>query len=416
MVIAALFIGVETLAVCVLDRTTGADDFGVLYLLGALVISTRWGIGLAAATSIASATAFDYFRNWPVEEFAPIENGIVIAVFLTVALSMNFVAGVARARVVEADARRRAADLTAELARIMLRSSDIRTALDIAEQCLAQALGLGFAEIELAEIRSDDQRWAIPLHDGTTPLGTLSAPVDLPEPTRRCLRDRVAPALEILLCAAHDREAINHALIASRARIVAAADEARRRLERDLHDGAQQRLVSLGLQLRKTQASLPPELVSLRAELDGIVADLTGISMELQEFSRGIHPAIVAKGGLGPALKTLARRCSVPVVLELVIERRLPTSIEVGVYYVVAEALTNTAKHAQASNVNVRAEIDNEKLSLLIRDDGRGGADPTKGSGLVGLIDRVEALGGNMRIVSPPAAGTRLHIAIPARE
>jgi signal transduction histidine kinase len=202
-------------------------------------------------------------------------------------------------------------------------------------------------------------------------------------------------------------------LIASRARIVAAADDARRRLERDLHDGAQQRLVSLALQLRLAEARVPTECAFVRDQLSDAVRGLTGVLTELQEISRGIHPAILSDGGVGPALKMLARRCSVPVTLDLAIERRLPESVEVGAYYVAAEALTNAAKHARASEVHVCAETDDATLTVLIRDDGVGGADPCNGSGLIGLIDRVEALGGHMKVVSPSAVGTTLHITIP---
>jgi PAS domain S-box-containing protein len=202
-------------------------------------------------------------------------------------------------------------------------------------------------------------------------------------------------------------------LIASRARIVAAADDARRRLERDLHDGAQQRLVSLGLQTRLAEASVPPQLDGLKTQLSRVVSGLTDISTDLQEISRGIHPAILSKGGLGPALKTLARRCPVAVSLDLKIDRHLPDSVEVGAYYIVAEALTNTAKHSRASQVEVCAESKDDNLYLSIRDDGIGGAEFAKGSGLIGLKDRAEALGGRMRIKSPAGSGTSLHIGIP---
>jgi signal transduction histidine kinase len=202
-------------------------------------------------------------------------------------------------------------------------------------------------------------------------------------------------------------------LIASRARIVAAADDARRRLERDLHDGAQQRLVSLGLQTRLAEASVPPQLDGLKSQLSRVVSGLTDVSVDLQEISRGIHPAILSKGGLGPALKTLARRCTVPVTLDLAIDRRLRDSVEVGAYYIVAEALTNTAKHSRAAQVEVCAESKDDNLFLSIRDDGIGGADIAKGSGLIGLKDRAEALGGRMRIESPAGHGTSLHIRIP---
>jgi signal transduction histidine kinase len=138
-----------------------------------------------------------------------------------------------------------------------------------------------------------------------------------------------------------------------------------------------------------------------------------GISKEMQEISRGIHPAILSKGGLGPALKTLSRHSAVPVQLDFAVDRRLPDSAEVGAYYVVAEALTNAAKHAQASQVNVNVQAQGAKLHLSIRDDGIGGADPANGSGLTGLIDRVEALGGTMAVSSHAGNGTSLLVEIP---
>lgn len=205
----------------------------------------------------------------------------------------------------------------------------------------------------------------------------------------------------------------NAELAASRVRIVTAADGARRRIERDLHDGAQQRLVSLGLGLRTVEASVPSELQSLREQIAHLVTSVAGVSKDLQDLSRGIHPAILSKGGLGPALKTLARRSAVPVELDLTVERRLPESAEVTVYYVVAEALTNAVKHAQASVVRVGVDTGSVSLRLSIQDDGIGGADTGKGSGLVGLTDRVEAIGGKMTIRSHPGSGTSLLVEIP---
>ena len=202
-------------------------------------------------------------------------------------------------------------------------------------------------------------------------------------------------------------------LIASRARIVAAADDARRRLERDIHDGAQQRLVSLGLKLRLTEESVPSEHDDLKLMLGEAVSGLTDVFTELQELSRGIHPAILATGGLSAALKTLARRSPVPVDLDVTIGQRLPDSIEVAAYYVVAEALTNAAKHAQATGVAIRARTTGSTLELLISDDGIGGADSGRGSGLIGLDDRIEVLGGRMHVDSPPGVGTTLDIVIP---
>ena len=202
-------------------------------------------------------------------------------------------------------------------------------------------------------------------------------------------------------------------LAASRARVVAAADEARRQIERDLHDGTQQRLVSLALDLRAAEVLMPTDLVELRAQLSGAAAGLVSAVEELQELSRGIHPAILSKGGLRAALKTLARRSPIPVQLDVWAERRLPESVEVGVYYVVSEALTNAAKHAHASVVRVSLAEEDARVRLSIDDDGVGGATPGQGSGLTGLRDRIEALGGTIEVTSPPGQGTTLRVDIP---
>jgi signal transduction histidine kinase len=202
-------------------------------------------------------------------------------------------------------------------------------------------------------------------------------------------------------------------LAASRRRIVAASDDARRRIERDLHDGTQQRLVSLGLAVRAAQSNLPSDLSDLHSELSRIATGLAGAVEELQELSRGIHPAILAQGGLGPALRTLARRSAIPVALDLRMGMRLPAPIEVAAYYVMSEALANAAKHAQASQIDISVMPRDGRLMLSIRDDGIGGADRSRGSGLVGLTDRVEALGGSISIESPPGAGTHITAELP---
>ena len=235
-----------------------------------------------------------------------------------------------------------------------------------------------------------------------------------PEPLPPDTEARVGDFADLVATAIANADA-RAELTASRARIVAASDAARRRFERDLHDGAQQRLVSLGLQLRTAEASLPPEWHVLREQVSDVLMGLRGVSEDLQEISRGIHPAILSRGGLGPALKTLARRSAVPVELRLGIDRRLPDSVEVAAYYVVAEALTNAAKYAQASEVRVSVDADEENLCLSIADDGVGGADLSKGSGLIGLIDRVEALGGQLRISSVVGSGTSLLATIPVK-
>jgi signal transduction histidine kinase len=207
-------------------------------------------------------------------------------------------------------------------------------------------------------------------------------------------------------------------LAASRARIVTAADETRRRIERDLHDGVQQRLVSLGLALRMAQATVPSELREAHAQLSQLSDGMASAVDELQEISRGIHPAVLTNGGLAPALKALARRSAIPVELEVELraEMRLPEPVEVAAYYVVSEALTNAAKHSHASTVDVGANACDGVLELSIRDDGDGGADATRGSGLIGLTDRVEALGGTIEMNSPLGEGTTLLVSLPTDE
>jgi signal transduction histidine kinase len=204
-------------------------------------------------------------------------------------------------------------------------------------------------------------------------------------------------------------------LAASRARVVAASDQTRQRIERNLHDGAQQRLVSLGLELRLAQGSVPPDLPEVRAGIDKVVDGLTDVLDELREMSRGIHPAILSEGGLGPALRTLARRSAVPVELDVRTERRFPDPVEVAAYYVVSEALTNTAKHARASSASIAVDEREGILRLSMRDDGVGGADPARGSGLIGLRDRVEALGGSIDVSSPSGDGTVVVVTLPVR-
>jgi signal transduction histidine kinase len=594
ILVCAVTIAVETLVMVLLKRVAPGEAFGTIYLLGVLLVSSVWGLGLSVAMSLASAFAFGFCHDWPRLGFSllSLQTPVIVAVFLVTALCTNFVTGLARGRAVEADQRRREADLSANLAHVMLRAGDLQTALDVAGQDLAAAVGLRFAALELGEVASDANRYALPLHDGAKRLGTLLVHADLPESNKRRLKARVVPALEALLRAALERERVHSdltlsrgrlaalaeqqaglrrvatlvargasptevfsavademarcldahnasvnrfdgeevvvlalsrldpgikdkpvvgehyplegdniatrvlrtgrparldslelqnapgpiaarlremgfrstaavpiivdgvlwgvavigstshdrmppdtearmgdfadlvataianaatrsELIASRARIVAAGDEARRRLERNLHDGAQQRLVALGLQLRTAEDALPDEMAQQKRQLMEVLNGITEVSQDLQEISRGIHPAVLSKGGLAPALKILARRSAVPVNLDLGIRRRFTDPVEVASYYVVAEALTNAAKHAGASEVTVSARNDDDHLYLSIRDDGIGGADARKGSGLIGIKDRIEALGGQIEVISPPGTGTSLHITIP---
>jgi signal transduction histidine kinase len=202
-------------------------------------------------------------------------------------------------------------------------------------------------------------------------------------------------------------------LAASRARVLAAADETRRRIERDLHDGIQQRLVTLMLELQGASAAVPPQCLELVAQLSGVDAGLRAAFDDLREISRGVHPAILSRGGLGPAIKSLARRCALPVEVELGGAERLPERVEVAAYYMVSEALANATKHAHASVAQVVLEVREGKLCLAIRDDGVGGADPTRGSGILGLTDRVEAMGGTIAVTSPRGEGTSVILELP---
>ena len=242
--------------------------------------------------------------------------------------------------------------------------------------------------------------------------GVLIAATVNEQPLAPDTETRLASFTELVATAIANAENLTE-LKASRARVVAAADKARRQIERDLHDGAQQRLVSLTLTLRALQTSVMPGHGQLDDDLARIAEGLADVQDDLREIARGIHPAILAQGGLAPALKALARRCTVPVQLDVRTKLRLPERVEVAAYYVVAEALTNAVKHANASVIHVDAEATDRVLHLCVGDDGAGGADPARGSGLAGLKDRVEALGGTITVRSPAGAGTSLDAELP---
>jgi signal transduction histidine kinase len=233
-----------------------------------------------------------------------------------------------------------------------------------------------------------------------------------PEPLPEDVEERMQEFTELVATAIANAQARTQ-LAESRARVVAASDETRRRIERDLHDGTQQRLVSLALQLRAAEAVTSPEQGELRKQLSHVVEGLASVMEDLQELSRGLHPAILSKAGLEPALKMLARRSAVPVEINVSADRRLAERVETTAYYIVSEALANVAKHARASVAHVDITMEKELLRISVRDDGIGGADPHRGSGLIGLRDRVEALGGGIDISSPPGGGTSLLMTIP---
>jgi len=224
--------------------------------------------------------------------------------------------------------------------------------------------------------------------------------------------ERVAKFADLIAIAISNADA-REQLTASRARVVAASDDARRRFERNLHDGVQQGLVSLALALREAESMAPPDTPDLHAAIGRVVDGLNGVLEELREISRGLHPAILSEGGLAYALRSLARRSAVPTTLNVRVPGRLPEWVEVPAYYVVSEALTNAAKHAQASVVDIDVDASNGAARIVVRDDGIGGAEIGQGSGLIGLVDRVEAAGGEFMIISPPGEGTSLLATFP---
>ena len=494
LAVAASLITAETLLVYLLKQVAPHEVFGVVYLIGVLVVSTGWGFGLAATTSVASALAFNYFRVQPDQSIIPTEadDAVAIIIFLVVALLANTLAYLVRSRAAEADQRRQESERAAERARVAAGQAHMLAEEQAALRRVATLVARGVTPGELFSSVAMELARFMGVYtsallryqvDGTTILvagrdeaGLIKVPVGdsfslegdnlgamvlrtrraaridyehAAGPTAASIRDlgirsgvgapivvearlwgvamvgwsrseplppdteaRVANFADLVATAIANAET-RAELTASRARIVAAADDARRHFERDLHDGAQQRLVSLGLKLRTAEAMVPPDLHQLNEQISDVVMGLAGVSEDLREISRGIHPAILSKGGLCPALRALGRRSAVPVQLDLAIAGRLPETAEVAAYYVVAEALTNVAKHAQASEVSVSVELEGANLRLSIRDDGVGGADSRKGSGLLGLIDRVEALGGTMAITSSPGNGTSLLATIP---
>ncbi len=202
-------------------------------------------------------------------------------------------------------------------------------------------------------------------------------------------------------------------LIASRARIVAAGDEARRQIERNLHDGTQQRLVAIGLDVQTVRESMPVEMQDARSGLERVKDELEAVLEDVRELSHGLHPALLSRAGLEPSLRSLARKSPIPVELNVSLSKRPSESTETAVYYVISEALANSAKHAHASHVSVVLTTSESEIRAVIEDDGGGGAEASAGSGLVGLIDRIEALGGRFALDSPPGHGTRISIEMP---
>jgi signal transduction histidine kinase len=452
------------------DRAAGLV---VLYLLAILPVAVYWGVGFGALVSVLSAAAFDFLYLPPRYGFKPSDSRdwLELAVFVVTATVVSHLAARSRGQALasgrlarEQAALRRVATLVAQAAappeifETVTREVGLLCGADLArmERYESDGTVTGVA----AWTRDDDPRLAVgtrlaltgvsiaaraqrtsrsvrvdsfahasgPIAEEARMLG-IRASVGCPirvggrlwgviaasskrAPFPPDTESQIGEFTELVATAVSNAVSRGQ-LAASRARVVAFADETRRRIERDLHDGIQQRLVTLGLELQGVRDAVPADRVDLLAQLSGIEDDVRSVIDELREISRGIHPAVLSQGGLGPALKSLARRSTLPVELSVGAVQRLPHAVEVAAYYAVSEALTNAAKHASASVAHVDLEVREGALQLSIRDDGAGGAEPAQGSGIVGMIDRIEALGGKIAVTSPPGEGTSIALELP---
>jgi signal transduction histidine kinase len=475
VVTAAVLIAAEVVLVHLLMRVAPDNPFGAVFLLGVLVVSAGWGFALALATSLASTLAYAWIHV--TEGSGSLVPAVAVFLTLALLTNVlvgqaRLRAAEATQRRLEADSLAKQQTALRRVATLVARQADPDAIYPVAVAELAR--GLGVEHVTMLRYQSDHEAVVVACIDvdpnrqlsvgeqlslsgdtvagkvylsgaparvadyrdatGTTAarlrsLGLQSGvggPVSVNGRTWGALvvgsarstpipaetESRVMDFADLVATAIFNTET-RAELTASRARIVTAADQARRRFERDLHDGAQQRIVTLGLELRAIEASAPAGDGDLRTQLGDVIDGLSGLYADLQELSRGIHPAILSRGGLGPAIKTLARRSPVPVDLDLDLDGHLSESVEVAAYYVTAEALTNTAKYAEASQVSVRAAMGDGVLHLTITDDGIGGANADGGSGLVGLKDRVDALSGTLEVSSPSGGGTTVTAAIP---
>jgi signal transduction histidine kinase len=367
-------------------------------LLAAIAIALR-AVFECVFTFVNRPFAYDYLFWWQIAAFA--------------ALPLAMLAGLLRARLAQASI----GDFVRELEHTSPNRLQDALARALGDPSLELGLWLpeknGYVDAEGREVTlPDDERRAVTLIENAgEPLAALVHDPSLEEEPE--LVQAAGAAARLALENARlqaDMQAQILRVKESRLRIVAAADEAGRRIERNIHDGAQQRLVALGLQLRTAQQrSADPEVQAL---LDAAVGELQVAVDELRELARGVHPAILTEEGLAAALESRASRSPFPVRLD-VLEGRFPAQVEATAYFVVCEALANVAKHADASKAAVTVARSDGVLTIEVSDDGMGGAIPVDGSGLTGLADRVEALGGRFRIESPPGGGTRVLGEIP---
>ncbi|MCM4076175.1 ATP-binding protein [Paractinoplanes hotanensis] len=428
--------------VCTLARDhIHAIPFAAVLLTVVLLFARALGILFALPVGTAAILAYDWFYLPPLRELSE-ATYTLLATFLGMAVIVGTVATVTSRRAVAAErARGDMAEVQASLRRLALliargevpgrvfeavtrevrdhlgsdNATLVRYELDgtTTELACAGRPEPAVPEALIRHVREGGRAFRLDATAAGVPVvvnGRLwgmfsvgSAESQLPDDTEA----RMSEYTELVATAVADAQS-RAELISSRARIVAAADEARRKIERDLHDGAQQRLVALALRLRTAthDGDKPGEVAE-------IGADLMTVIDELRELSRGIHPAVLSDSGLRPALRALARRSPLPVEVDVRLDGRLPQPVEVGAYYIASEVLTNAVKHAGATVVEISVKAEDDCLHLRVHDDGAGGATFAGGTGLLGLKDRTEALGGTLDVTSPAGAGTTVTARIP---
>jgi signal transduction histidine kinase len=438
----------------------------IVYLIPVVVISRFWGLPLGALTSILSALAFAFFHLPPRGSLslAETESWVALGVFLIIAVLTSALAGTARSLATEQAALRRVATLVArgvsstEIFETVTREVGLLCGADLARMERYEADGTvtgvagwsraGTAELAVGTsfalegvsiaaqvrdtagpVRVDSFRRAsgpiakearsLGIHSSVgCPIvvedrlwGVIAASSKREAPFPPETESQIAEFTELVSTAIANAGS-RAELTASRARVVAAADETRRRIERDLHDGAQQSLVRTVIALKLARRTLGRDGGEAANVIDEALEHAERANEELRELAHGILPAVLTRGGLRGGVDALASRAPVPVSVE-VTDERMPPALEATAYFIIAEALTNAVKHARAGRVEIRASLNGGALRVEVRDDGVGGAQVGTGTGLVGLEDRAAAAGGELRVDSPPGEGTILTVTLP---
>jgi signal transduction histidine kinase len=474
LVVCVIGVAAVTALVVVLSPHVPGSSVLVLYLIVIVPAAIVWGIGLAVLVAFLCAGVYDYFFTPPLYSFDIYDpqNAVGLGIFLVTAVVVGELAARLRRAVRESARLYQEQSALLRVATLAAQSVSPSPVFDAVTREVGLLCGADLARMyrydgddaatrvavwstvggELAvgtrlaligpsvarDVRQTGRPARIFISPGATgpiardaievgirstvgcPIvvagrlwGVFAASTKTDKPFPPETESQIARFTDIVATAILTSAESRAELAASRARVVAAADEARRRLERDLHDGAQQRLVSLGLELRRAQHEVPADLPALVADLGRIAEELNEALEELRILSQGLHPAILSEAGLGPALRALARRSAVAVELHVNTKIRYPPAVEASAYYVISEALTNTIKHARASRAEVIVEERDAALWVSVADDGIGGADPRGGSGLIGLRDRVEAAGGTIEVISALSAGTTIQASLP---